>query len=155
AWVYHTNERGRAFETTPIVVDKILYFSTQNQTIVALQPETGKEIWKYDPKSNGREHRGVSYWPGDQQTPPRILFGTGDGRLIALDAKSGVPIAGFGDNGTVDLRGGIVDKFPRASYSISSPPAIYRNVVIVGPAIQEGPTRGPSGDPRGYDVRTG
>jgi glucose dehydrogenase len=155
AWVYHTRERGRAFETTPIVVDNVLYFSTQNQKIVALDPETGTEIWKYDPKSNGREHRGVSYWPGDRQTPPRILFGTGDGRLIALDAKTGVPIAGFGDNGVVDLKRGITDKFPGTLYAISSPPAIYRDVVIVGPATQEGPTFGPSGDPRAYDVRTG
>src|SRR5260370_29232379 len=81
AWTYHTGERGRAFEVTPIVVDGILYFATQNQRIVALEPETGKEIWKYDPKSNGREIRGVTYWPGEKQIPPRILFGTGDGRL--------------------------------------------------------------------------
>src|ERR687887_2750414 len=104
AWVYHTRERGRAFETTPIVVDNVLYFSTQNQKIVALEPETGAEIWQYDPQSNGREHRGVSYWPGDRQTPPRILFGTGDGRLIALDAKTGAPASGFGELGIVDLK---------------------------------------------------
>src|SRR5258708_33294317 len=61
AWTYHTGERGRAFEVTPIGVDGILYFATQNQRIVALEPETGKEIWEYDPKSNGREIRGVTY----------------------------------------------------------------------------------------------
>jgi glucose dehydrogenase len=155
AWVYHTKERGRAFETTPIVVDNLLYFSTQNQAIVALDPETGTEIWKFDPKANGREQRGVSYWPGDRGTPPRILFGTGDGRLMALDSKTGVPVAEFGHNGVVDLRSGITDKFPNASYALSSPPAIYGDVVIVGPATQEGPTFGPSGDPRAYDVRTG
>src|SRR5437867_2339876 len=132
AWTYHTGERGRSFETTPIVVDNVLYFSTQNQKIVALDPESGKEIWKYDPKANGREHRGVAYWPGDARTPARILFGTGDGRLIALDAKTGAPAAGFGDNGVVNLRAGITDNFPLAAYSIISPPAIYRDVVIVG-----------------------
>ena len=95
AWTYHTGEQGRSFETTPILVDNVLYFSTQNQNIVALVPETGKEIWKYNSKSNDREHRGVSYWPGDRQTQPRILFGTGDGRLIALDAKTGKPVSGF------------------------------------------------------------
>src|SRR5215813_10297886 len=78
AWTYHTGERGRAFETTPIVIDNVLYFSTQNQKIVALDADTGKEIWKYDPKSNSREHRGVAYWPGDSRTPPRIMLGTGD-----------------------------------------------------------------------------
>ena len=155
AWTYHTGERGRAFEVTPIVVGNILYFPTQNQKIVALDPETGREIWKYDPKSNSRELRGVSYWPGDKQAAPRILFGTGDGRLIALDAKTGVPVASFGDNGVVNLRAGITDDFPKASYAITSPPAIYRDVVIVGPATQEGPSLGPSGDPRAFDVRTG
>jgi membrane-bound PQQ-dependent dehydrogenase (glucose/quinate/shikimate family) len=155
AWTYHTGEHGRAFETTPIMVDGMLYFSTQNQRIVALDPETGTQIWKYDPKSNGREHRGVSYWPGDKDTPPRILLGTGDGRLIALDAKTGVPVASFGDNGVVNLKAGITDKFPRATYAITSPPAVYRDVVIVGPNTQEGPALGPSGDPRAYDVRTG
>ena len=69
AWTYHTGEQGRSFETTPILVDNVMYFSTQNQNIVALVPETGKEIWRYNPKSNGREHRGVSYWPGDRQNP--------------------------------------------------------------------------------------
>ena len=155
AWVYHTGESGRAFETTPIVVDGILYFATQSQKIVALAPETGKEIWKYDPKSTAREIRGVSYWPGERGIAGRILFGTADGRLIALDAKTGTPAAGFGDNGVVNLRTGITDKFPRAAYGVTSPPTIYRNVVIVGPSTQEGPSLGPSGDPRAYDVRTG
>src|ERR1035441_975599 len=154
AWTYHTGEQGRSLETTPILVDNVLYFSTQNQNVVALNPETGKEIWRYATKSNTRESRGVSYWPGDRQSPPRILFGTGDGRLIALDAKTGRPAAGFGDNGVVDLRTGITDNFPKASYAISSPPTIYRDVVIVGQATQEGPSRGHSGDPRGFDART-
>ncbi len=155
AWIYHTGERGRAFEVTPIVADGVLYFATQNQKIVALAPETGKEIWKFDPHSPAREIRGVSYWPGDRDTAPRIFFGTSDGRLIALNAKTGAPVPGFGDNGTVDLKAGVADKFPRASYAITSPPAIYRNVVIVGPNTQEGPSLGPSGDPRAYDARTG
>jgi glucose dehydrogenase len=157
AWTYHTGEIGRSFETTPILVNNVLYLSTEAHNIVALDPVTGKEIWKYDTKSkpNQRETRGVAYWPGDKQNPPRILFGTGDGRLIALDAKTGTPAAGFGDNGSVDLRAGVLDKFPNASWGISSPPTIYRDVAIVGPATQEGPALGPPGDPRGFDVRTG
>ena len=157
AWTYHTGDVGRSFETTPIFVDNVLYLTTENQNIVALNPETGKEIWRYnlDVKVGERESRGVAYWPGDKQNPPRILLGTGDGRLVALDAKTGTPEAGFGDNGTVDLRAGITDSFPKASYGISSAPTIYRDVAIVGPATQEGPSLGPSGDPRGFDVRTG
>ena len=157
AWTYHTGESGRAFEATPILVNNVLYFSTQKQDVVALNPETGVEIWKYDLKAKTavRESRGVAYWPGDKRTAPRILFGTGDGRLIALDAKTGELIPSFGANGCVDLRAGVADKFPKASYAISSPPTIFRDVVIVGPATQEGPSLGPSGDPRAYDVRTG
>ncbi len=155
AWVYHTGEHGRAFEITPIVVDGTLYFATQNQKIVALEADTGREIWKFDPHSNAREIRGVAYWPGQESTAPRILFGTGDGRLMALEARTGRPAAGFGDNGVVNLKAGITDKFPQAAYAVTSPPTIYRRVVIVGPSTQEGPSLGPSGDPRAYDVRTG
>jgi glucose dehydrogenase len=155
AWTYNTGEQGHAFETTPILVDHVLYFSTQNQNIIALDPETGKQLWKFEPKSNGREQRAVSYWPGDKQRTPRIFFGTGDGRLIALDAKTGSPAREFGDNGVVNLRAGITDDYPKALYAVSSPPTIYHDVVIVGPVTQEGPTHGPSGDPRAFDARTG
>jgi quinoprotein glucose dehydrogenase len=141
AWTYHTGEQGRQFESTPIVVGGVLYFSTQQQRIVALDAETGKEIWKYDPKVRGsREHRGVAYWPGAPGFGPRIVFGTGDGRLIALDAKTGKPLL------SVDLKAGL---------AITSPPAIYKNLAILGGSTPEGPSKGPSGDPRAYDIRTG
>jgi glucose dehydrogenase len=88
AWTYHTGEEGRSFETTPIVVDNVLYLSTQNQNIVALDPETGKQIWKYNnPSPNGREQRGVSFWPGNAETPARLVFGTGDGRRVELENR--------------------------------------------------------------------
>lgn len=156
AWTYHTGEEGRSFETTPIVVDNILYFSTQNQNIVALDAETGRQIWKYNnPSATGREQRGVSFWPGDAVTPPRLVFGTGDGRLIELEAKTGSPAMDFGDNGTVNLRTGYADKFPKAPYAVSAPPSIYRNVIIIDPATQERPSLGPSADIRAFDVRSG
>ncbi len=156
AWTYHTGDTGRQFETTPIVVGGRMYLSTQRTRIVALEPETGREIWSYDPKvARFIAHRGVSYWPGDSQTPPRIVFGTGDGRLIALDAATGKLVREFGENGEVNLRAGVTDGFPNAAYGVSSPPAIYRDLIIVGPTVQEGPTFGPSGDPRAFDARTG
>ena len=156
AWTYHTGEKGRSFEATPIFVGNVLYLPTQNQNIVALDPETGTEIWKYtNPTPRGSESRGVAYWPGDKQTPPRILFSTGDGRLIELDAKTGKPVAAFGDHGTIHLRAGVTDQYPEAHFVISSPPVIYRDVAIVGPSTQESGSVGPSGDPRGFDVRTG
>lgn len=156
AWTYHTRDNGNQFESTPIVVGNRMYLSTQISRIVALEPETGRELWSFDPKlRRPREHRGVAYWPGDGNTPARILFGTGDGRLIALDASTGKPVPEFGVNGEVDLRAGVADDFPRAAYGVTSPPAIYKNLVIIGPSTQEGPSRGPSGDPRAFDVRTG
>jgi glucose dehydrogenase len=156
AWTYHTGEKGRSLESTPICVNDTLYFSTQNQNVVALDSVTGKEVWKYaNPNPRGSESRGVAYWAGDKQTPPRILFGTGNGQLIELDAKTGTLVSSFGDKGIVDLRAGIADGYPKANYAISSPPVIYRDVVIVGPSTQESGSVGPSGEPRGFDVRTG
>ena len=156
AWTYHTGEKGRSLESTPICVNDTLYFSTQNQNVVALDSVTGREVWKYtNPNPRGSESRGVAYWAGDKQTPPRILFGTGNAQLIELDAKTGTLVPSFGDKGIVDLRAGIADAYPKANYSISSPPVIYRDVVIVGPSTQESGSVGPSGEPRGFDVRTG
>jgi glucose dehydrogenase len=156
AWTYHTGEKGRSLESTPICVNDTLYFPTQNQNVVALDPITGKEVWKYtNPNPRGSESRGVAYWEGDKQTPPRILFGTGNGQLVELDAKTGTLVSSFGDKGIVDLRAGIADAYPKANYAISSPPVIYRDVVIVGPSTQESGSVGPSGEPRGFDVRTG
>lgn len=156
AWTYHTGEKGRQFETTPLLAGGLLYISSQNANVVALQPETGREVWKYDSHTTQtKDHRGVSYWPGDSKSRPRILLGTGDGRLIELDARTGAPAVEFGDNGVVNLRAGVADKFLDASYSVTSPPGIYRNLAIVAPSTQEGPSRGPSGDPRAFDIRTG
>ena len=95
-WSYHTGEPGATWENTPIVVGNVMYFATQKNRVVALEPESGKELWIYDPKSTRTsEHRGVSYWPGDSKTRPRVILAT-EGRLIALDAKSGKPALDLG-----------------------------------------------------------
>jgi quinoprotein glucose dehydrogenase len=153
-WTYHTGDAGN-FETTPIIVDHVLYFSTPRQRVIALDSETGREIWTFDARARTREHRGVAYWRGDAQTAPRIFFGTSDGRLMALDAKTGRTASGFGDNGTIDLRAGVAEGYGDAQYGITSPPAIWRNLIIVGPSTQETVSRGPSGDARAFDARTG
>ena len=155
AWTYHTGDPGGTWEETPIVVGGVMYFATQKNRVIALEPETGKELWSYDPKTpRVSEHRGVSYWPGDAKTAARVVVATA-ARLIELDAKSGRPVPDFGDNGEVNLRVGVADAYPNAHYSISSPPAIYKDLIIVGPSTQEGPSKGPSGDPRAFDARTG
>jgi glucose dehydrogenase len=156
AWTYHTGEKGRQFESVPLLAGGLLYFTSQSSRAIALEPETGREVWQYDPHvARARENRGVSYWPGEGRRPARILLATGDGRLIALNAKTGKPEIEFGDNGSVNLRTGVADAYPSAGYAITSPPAIYRNLAIVGASTQEGPSHGPSGDPRAFDIRTG
>jgi membrane-bound PQQ-dependent dehydrogenase (glucose/quinate/shikimate family) len=171
AWVYHTGEkpassgaRGQrqvAFETTPLVVNGVLYLSTPGNRIIALQPETGKELWHYNPmaKSPGplryHAHRGVAYWPGDKNTPARIIFGTLDGRLVALNARTGTAIPGFGSEGEVNLRVGVADGYPNLVYAITSPPAICGDVVITGAEVPESVSAGPAGDVRGWDAHNG
>src|SRR5580704_7725078 len=100
-------------EAVPIMVHGVLYTPTLHHAIVALEPETGKEIWKFElGKAAGAPLRGVTYWQGDQQAPPQILAGTSDGRLIALNAKTGKLVPGFGREGVVDMRPGVIEKFP-------------------------------------------
>ena len=172
AWTYHMGEVDRGsnetdrhhiapFESTPIMIDGALYFSTPSNRVIALDAETGKEIWRFDPQA-GRagprqffQHRGVAYWHGKAEDHGRILYGTFDGRLIALDARSGKPCPEFGKNGTVDLRAGVADAYPGAEYSVTSPPAVYHDLVITGAAVPEYPSKGPSGDVRAFDVRSG
>jgi len=172
AWTYHMGEVDRGgnvtdrhhiapFESTPLVVDGVLYFSTPSNRVVALDAERGQEIWQFDPqagRSGPREffqHRGVAYWQNKTGEDRRVLLGTFDGRLIELEAKTGEPCRDFGKNGVVDLRAGAADAYPGAEYSVTSPPAIYQDLVITGAAVPEYPSKGPSGMVRAFDVRSG
>jgi glucose dehydrogenase len=158
AWTYDVGETGKVFEATPIVVGNVMYFPTPESKVVALDALTGKEIWKFDPGLKYTRHsRGVAYWPGGPNTPPRILFGTADGRLIALSPKTGKLIPGFGDNGEVNVREYALEGFPKSPFWYTSPPAVLRDLVIAAPALQEGPSRGATGggDPRAFNVLTG
>lgn len=145
----------RSSEATPIMVNGVLYMPTPYGSVVALRPESGEEIWTYKLAKGRPDARGVAYWPGDHSHPPAILFGTTIGSLISLDAKTGKPSKDFGANGSVDLRAGADNSFPFAQYDMSSPPAIYKDLVVTGAAVQESPARGASGDVRAWNVRTG
>ena len=145
---------GRS-QAVPIFVRGILYTSTARRTIVALDPATGTEIWKYQLDKGGAPNRGVSYWPGDRRSPARIFAGTTDGRLLALDAVTGALIPTFGESGAIDLRVGVADRFPKKPYMMASPGVIYKNLIVTGAQGQEDDSDGPAMDVRAWDVRTG
>ena len=144
----------RRSEATPLVVGGVMYLSTGYSRVVALEPETGKKIWEYE-SAHFPATRGVAYWPGDGKLPPQIVFGTADGLLISLNAKTGKPVPGFGDEGMVNMKPGVADKFPNRMYGLSSPPAIYKYLAITGSHVPESPSIGPSGDIRAWNMRTG
>jgi glucose dehydrogenase len=146
---------GFGFEGTPLVINGVMYLVTSFQSLVALDPETGKQIWVFSHKHAGRPPRGAAYWPGDKDHPPEILFGTYDGFLLAVNAKTGQAIPGFGNEGEIDLKPGMKDKFPNVHYGLSGAPMAYKNLVITGSHTQDSPGLGSKGDMRAWDVRTG
>jgi glucose dehydrogenase len=158
AWSYAmrpggTGPAGGAFsQVTPIVVNDVMYLPAGNR-VVALEPETGKEIWSYERKVGLVSARGVAYWSGDSDNPPRIFFTSGH-KLVALIATTGKPDPKFGDGGEVMM------EVPFAEV-----PTIWKNVVIVGANVygpgetnthpQDEVAAGVPGDSRAYDARTG
>jgi quinoprotein glucose dehydrogenase len=143
-------------EAVPIMAGGLLFTPTVDHSIVALEPETGKEVWRYDLSTGvAAPLRGVTYWPGNPQQAPRILAGLSNGRLIALNAKTGKLAPGFGDEGVLDLRTGVSARFPDAPYHISSPGAIFRNLLITGAQGKEDDPDGPAMDVRAWDIATG
>jgi quinoprotein glucose dehydrogenase len=147
--------RARRSETAPLVVGDVMYLSTAYNRVLALEPETGRKIWEYE-SPHTPALRGIAYWPGDRSLPPQVVFGTSDGFLVSLNANTGKLVAGFGDEGMVNLRTGVNgDKFPGRFYGMSSPPAIYKNLAITGANTGEMPAHGPWGDVRAWDMRNG
>jgi glucose dehydrogenase len=148
--------RQRRSETTPLMVNGVLYLPTPYNRVIALEPDSGKQIWEYKiPNGANAGTRGVAYWPGNSDHPARIVFGTSDGFLVALDAPSGKPAEQFGVNGRVDMKPGVANGLETIRFSVSSPPQVYKNVVITGAVVQESPSVGPAGDTRGWDAVTG
>ena len=150
-------------QVTPIVENDTLYFCTPFNRVIALNPETGEELWSFDPQvdTNKETHttcRGVSSWIDSQnpaQCAHRIITGTIDGRLIALDGKSGLPCKDFGDQGTVNLKSDLKDH-KEVEHSINSPPAIIGDLVISGATVIDNYNVDvPSGVVRAYNIRSG
>nr|WP_316179159.1 MULTISPECIES: pyrroloquinoline quinone-dependent dehydrogenase [unclassified Bradyrhizobium] len=176
AWDYHTGDlqsRPPAaalrtkFEATPILVEDSLVFCTPFNEVVALDPGTGVQRWRFDPKvGNGRRPanryacRGVAYWV-DERAPAgaacrsRLFMGTVDARLIALDARTGQPCAGFGADGEVRIDIAKDLLWP-GEFQITSAPVASRGVVVVGSSIGDNVrVDAPEGTVHGFDARTG
>ena len=142
-------------ETTPIIIDGLMYLTTPYGRVVALDSATGREVWNFKVPSGSPSTRGVEYWPGDAETAAQIVFGTGGGRLFSLNAKTGEPNSAFGDHGCVDLNTLAILQGLPGTNGLSSPPTVYRNLIITGGRTQENPPHGPAGDVRAWDVHTG
>jgi quinoprotein glucose dehydrogenase len=156
AWTWDSGEPSTSFETSPLVIGHVMFVSTPHERVVALDADTGKQIWAFDPKVDDYStHRGVTYWPGDAQNVARVIVATSDGRIYALVAGTGLPIDSFGENGVVNFRAGFADKFPTVLYGFSSPPALYKDLIIFGPRTAESGPKGPDASIRALDVRTG
>lgn len=168
AWTFRTgdayqpkNGRPTAHEATPLHIDGTLYLSTPAGRVFALDPVTGQQRWVYDakvPLDRGYgdfASRGVSVWQRGAER--RVIVATIDARLIALDAATGQPVPGFGEQGIVDLRRGLrIPPTGFADYQVTSPPAVIGDTIVVGSAIADGTDKPhPSGEVRGFDAITG
>jgi quinoprotein glucose dehydrogenase len=151
--------RSRFFssEATPLVVNGVMYLGTPYGKVVALNPTNGGLLWSYElPNADQPAMRGLEYWPGDRKSAAEVVVGTRDGRLIALDARSGTPVDSFGEQGIVNLKTPqVMAGKPDANYGLTSPPLVYKDLVMTGARVQEFPEQGPAGDVRAWNVRTG
>jgi len=151
-------------ESTPLMVNGVLYTSTSLSQVAAIDAATGRTKWVFDPgawklgmpTNNGWLNRGVAYWREGEDE--RIIMLTAHAFMIALDARSGRPVESFGDKGWVDLAQGLGRPVAeRWHYGNTSPAVIVRDVIVVGSSVLDFPLRPdmPPGDVRGFDVRTG
>jgi len=174
AWTHRTGaldgigdlRNDTAFEATPILVEDSLIFCTPFNQVIAVDPGTGAEKWRYDAlvskdrdPANLFNCRGVSYWndsPGEEEAcQSRIFMGTVDARLIAIDAKTGKPCDGFGDGGQVQIEPDIALRWP-GEMQISSAPAIIGNAVVTGTSISDNlRAQAPAGTVFAFNARTG
>lgn len=168
AWVYRTGDipKNYGVEMTPLKIGNTVYGCTSRHKVFALDAVTGKQKWVFDPKTpaeyapSNSACRGVAYYKrtdGQQggACVERIIFGTLDAKLMAVDALTGQPCQDFGTNGVVDLAVGLGEVVP-GMVSVTSAPTIVRGVVVTGAQITDGQRRwAPSGVIRGYDALNG
>ncbi|NDV41838.1 PQQ-binding-like beta-propeller repeat protein [Flagellimonas sediminis] len=161
AWSYKSGglQEGRTtqIQTSPLVVDGVLYGVNAAIELFAIDATNGKEIWKFKPVSKDESglgvNRGLNYWKSNGEEPSRIFFTSGP-QLFAIDIATGQPITSFGNNGSIDLREGLGRDPKKQSVVSNTPGAIFENILIQGTRVGEGPGASP-GHIRAYDVLTG
>jgi quinoprotein glucose dehydrogenase len=164
AWTYRTGDArdGRTqIQCNPIVVDGTLYGTSPELKLFALDAASGREKWVFDPFAGDKSgptgagvNRGVVYWDANRGREARILYSASH-RLHAIDARTGRPIEAFGNNGWVDLHDGLGRDVSRLTVRATTPGAIYKDLLILGSSVGEGPAPSAPGHIRAYDVRTG
>lgn len=155
AWTWHSGdalEGQTQIQCNPLVIEGVMYVTTPQLRVVALDAATGRELWRYEPVEPNGVNRGLVYWrDGDDR---RLLFGTGHW-LYAIDARTGKLIEAFGEHGRVDLSNGLDRDVRGLAIQANTPGAIYRNLIIMGMRLGEGPAPAAPGHIRAYDARTG
>jgi len=151
------------YEVTPVMAKGIVYTSTNLSQVAAIEAHTGKTLWVFNPEvykagrptNLGYVHRGVAYWTDGKEE--RIYLAAHDAYLYAIDAKTGKKISDFGDGGRVNLAKAIPLAVNARNFTMTSPPVICRDVVVVGSSISDGPQNkeAPRGDVQAFDVKTG
>jgi quinoprotein glucose dehydrogenase len=174
AWEYHTGDlvdeetswRNHSFQSTPILVGDALFFCTPRSRVISVDARSGAERWVHDPQIDlsipryNLNCRGVASWidPAAEAAAAcrrRIFAAAADARLLALDAETGHPCAGFGEGGEVDFSRGVGARSPE-EHGAASPPTVVGNVVIVGSSVSENRrVEMPSGRVQAFDARTG
>jgi quinoprotein glucose dehydrogenase len=159
AWIYRCDDmRARpasTIECNPIIIDGTMFITTAGLKLVALEAATGKQKWTYDPWNGqgGRGvNRGVTFWQDGQDK--RIFFAAGT-FLHAVNATTGKPIESFGMKGKIDLREGLDRDVYFLSVVATSPGIVFKDMIIMGSVVGEGPNPGAPGHIRAFDVRTG
>lgn len=167
-WQDNAELRTWVNQSTPLAIDGVLYSSSPMSMVSAIDGKTGKTLWTYDPKAYvegtppnlGFISRGVSYWADGEDK--RILVGTGDGYLIALNAKTGKPIESWGDKGRIDMTKGLRRFVDRSLVALTSPPIVCGNTIVPSLAVLDSFAVGrapmknhPPGDIQAFDIRSG
>jgi len=158
AWTYHTGDAREgnrsAIQCNPIIVNGMMYVTSPQLKLIALDPVTGKEFWKFNPFINEEAvgvNRGVTYWADGKDK--RIFF-SANYYLYALNADNGQLVESFGNNGKIDLRAGLGRDTSKLAVAAATPGIIYKEILIQGTSLGEGYDAAP-GFVRGYDARTG